>query len=150
MSLEQDIGRLARTRPFDLLPRDALKLIAFSAERKNFNAGRPIFDQGEEADCAYFLLSGSVALTAYGTGEPEERVVGPGALIGELAMFAPLARPASAQAKENVTALRIPRALMARVLSEYPREAANIRAALAERTRRLASELNEVRRRAGF
>jgi CRP-like cAMP-binding protein len=148
MSLEQDIARLARTRPFDLLPRDALKLIAFSAERKTFGTGRPIFDQGEAADCAYFVLAGAVALIAYSKGEPKERIVGPGALIGEMAMFAPLARPSSARAKEETAALRIPRDLMMRVLTEYPREAANIRAALAQRTRHLTAELDAVRQRA--
>jgi CRP-like cAMP-binding protein len=150
MALEQDIGRLARTRPFDLLPRDALKLIAFSAERKNLDAGRPIFDQGEEADCAYFVLAGRIVLTAYGGGEPKERFVGPGALIGEMAMFASLSRPTSARAHEDATVLRISRDLMARVLNEYPRETAAIRAALAERTRRLASEFEGVRQRANF
>jgi CRP-like cAMP-binding protein len=148
MSLEQDIGRLARTRPFDLLPRDALKLIAFSAERKTFSAGRPIFDQGETADSAYFLLTGAIALTAYSKGEPRERVVGPGALVGEMAMFAPIDRPSSARAKDDTVALRIPRDLMMRVLTEYPREAASIRANLAQRTRHLTAGLEAVRQRA--
>ncbi len=148
MSLEQDIGRLARTRPFDLLPRDALKLIAFSADRKTFPAGRILFEQGDEADGAYFLLSGAVALIAGGGSEREPRLLGPGALIGEMALFAPMARPASARAQEDTTALRISRELMARVLSEYPRETASIRAALTERTRRLTAELDALRRRA--
>ena len=148
MSLEQDIGRLARTKPFDLLPRDALKLIAFSADRKKFAAGGQIFDQGDEADCAYFIVSGAVELTAYGQGEPQQRIVTPGALIGEMAMFAPIKRPSGARAKEDAVALRISRDLMTRVLGEYGREAAQIHAALADRTRRLATELDAVRRRA--
>ena len=148
MALEQDIGRLARTRPFDLLPRDALKLIAFSAQRKTYPAGRPLFDQGEHADCAYFLLSGAVTLTSYGKGEPKERHVGAGTLIGEMALFAALDRPASAKTSEETVALRIPRELMMRVLSEYPREAASIRASLAQRTRQLTAEFDAVRRRA--
>jgi CRP-like cAMP-binding protein len=150
MSLEQDIGRLGRTRPFDLLPRDALKLIAFSAERKTIGAGRGIFEQGEEADGAYFILSGSVLLTAHGEGEPRELVVGPGALIGEMAMFAPIARPASARAQDETVVLRIPRHVMTRVLNEFPHEAARMRSALAQRTRELTAELDAVRRRANF
>jgi CRP-like cAMP-binding protein len=150
MSLEQDIVRLARTRPFDLLPRDALKLIAFSAERKTFPAGRILFEQGDEADGAYFILSGAVALIVHGKAESEQRIVGPGALVGEMAMFAPIARPVSARAQEDTIALRISRDLMTRVLGEYPRETASIRAALAERTRRITAELEAVRRRAQF
>jgi CRP-like cAMP-binding protein len=148
MSLEQDIGRLARTRPFDLLPRDALKLIAFSAQRRTLAGGRPIFDQGEDADGAYFILSGGATLTSHSKGEPQERYVGPGALIGEMALFAPLARPAAARTNEETVVLRIPRELMMRVLTEYPREAASIRASLAQRTRQLTAELEGIRQRA--
>jgi len=148
MTLEQDIGLLARTRPFDLLPRDALKLIAFSAERKTIAAGGAMFNQGDEADCAYFVLSGSIALTAYGKGEPKECLVGPGALIGEMAMIAPVARPSSAHARENSIALRIPRDVLTRVLSEFPRDAARIRATLAKRTKEMAAELEDLRKRA--
>ena len=34
MALADDIERLARTRPFSLLPREAIQLIAFSAEKR--------------------------------------------------------------------------------------------------------------------
>lgn len=150
MSLEQDIGRLARTRPFDLLPADALKLIAFSAERRSFLAGESFFEQGEEADCAFFLLSGSATLTARNEGGAKQRQVGAGALLGEMAIIAPTRRPAGAKAREDGVALRISRDVMRRVLSEYPREAARIRASLAERTLKLAAELNHVRLRANY
>ena len=147
VSLEQDIGLLARTRPFDLLPRDALKLIAFSSERKTIAPGRLIFEQGDEADGAYFILSGAVLLTAYGKGEPKEHVVGPGALIGEMAMLAALPRRSSAHAQEQTVALRIPRDVVARVLGEFPREAARIRAALAARLRETTADLQKLRNR---
>ncbi len=89
-----------------------------------------------------------MTLISYGKNEPKERQIGPGALIGEMALFAPLARPASAKTNEETVALRIPRDLMMRVLSEYPREAASIRANLAQRTRQLTAELDAVRQRA--
>jgi CRP-like cAMP-binding protein len=150
MSLEQDIARLARTPPFDLLPPDALKLIAFSAERKSFASGDSLFEQDEESDCAFFLLSGSATLTAQVEGGAKLRHVGAGALLGEMAMIASTKRPASAMAVEDSVALRIPREVMRRVLTEFPKEAAQIRSALADRTRQIAAELDGVRRRAGF
>jgi CRP-like cAMP-binding protein len=69
-------------------------------------------------------------------------------LIGEMALFAPLARPASARANAETVVLKIPRELMMRVLAEYPREAASIRASLSQRTRQLTAELEAVRKRA--
>lgn len=148
MSLQQDINRLAGTRPFDLLPHDALRLIAFSAERMTIAKGESLFHQGEAADCAYFVLAGAVALTATGQSEPKERIVGPGGLIGEVAMIAPVERPASARAQEETVALRIPRNVVVRVLGEFPREAVKIRAALAARTREMAGGLEDLRKRA--
>jgi CRP-like cAMP-binding protein len=148
MSLDRDISRLARTAPFDLLPSDALKLIAFSAERKNFAAGESLFEQGEDADCAFFLLSGSATLSLKGEGAAKRKHVGPGALLGEMAMLAPTKRPASAKAREDAVALRIPRQVIHRVLAEFPGEAARIRSALADRTRQMAGELDAVRKRA--
>jgi CRP-like cAMP-binding protein len=148
MSLDQDIARLARTAPFDLLPPDALKLIAFSAERKRLAAGETFFEQGEDADSAYFLLSGSATLIAQGEGAAKRKQVGAGALLGEMAMLAPTKRAASAKAREDSLALRIPRHVIHRVLAEFPAEAARIRSALAERTRQMALELEAVRKRA--
>ncbi len=42
MSLEGDVRRMGRTRPFDLLPREARQLIAFSCVRKALKAGETL------------------------------------------------------------------------------------------------------------
>ena len=148
MSLVEDIARLSRTRPFDLLPREALQLVAFSAERRKIAAGESLFEQGDPADCGYFILAGSITMMARGESGEKQRVVGAGALIGEMAMLVESVRPASARAAEDSVALRIPRTVMRRVLEEFPRDAARIRAALAARTRKTAAELDELRKRA--
>jgi CRP-like cAMP-binding protein len=148
MTLEQDIGLLARTRPFDLFPRDALKIIAFSSERKRIAAGEALFNQGDEADCGYFILSGAIALNMYGKGETKEYIAGPGALIGEVALIASTTRPSSAHARDDTVALRISRDVLTRVLAEFPREAAHIRASFAQRTREMVADLADLRRRA--
>ena len=43
MSLDATIVQLARTRPFDEMPRDALQLVAFSAETRKLAAGEELF-----------------------------------------------------------------------------------------------------------
>ena len=64
MALADDIDRLSRTRPFNLLPREAIQLIAFSAEKRVLAANESLFSEGDPADCGYFVLSGSILLTA--------------------------------------------------------------------------------------
>ena len=39
MSLEDDVRRLSRARPFDALPREALQLLAFSCQKRRIGAG---------------------------------------------------------------------------------------------------------------
>ena len=58
MSLESDVRCLSGTRPFNMLPREALQLLAFSCERRQLKAGQTLFAAGEPADGAYFLLEG--------------------------------------------------------------------------------------------
>ncbi len=144
MSLEGDVRRIARTRPFDLLPREALQLIAFSCSKKTLKAGETLFVKGEPADAAYFVLSGAIDLVAPGA----ERRVGSDALIGETALMTEVLRRASARAAEDAVALRIPGEVFRRVLSEFPQAAAKIRAATAARTRDFLDRLEQVRARA--
>ena len=95
MTLDDDISRLSRTRPFNLLPRDALQLIAFSAEKQKLAANQQLFEEGDPADSGYFVLSGSIALSVRNHKGERTRVVGVGALIGENAMMAEVARPST-------------------------------------------------------
>ena len=148
MALADDIERLARTRPFNLLPREAIQLVAFSAEKRMLAANEVLFEEGEPSDCGYFVLSGSIMLTATSHSGPRTRIAREGALIGENAMIAEVHRPAGARARENSLVLRISRPVFHRVLSEFPKEAARIRAELQARTRRIARELDDLRTRA--
>ena len=144
MSLEADVRRMAHTRPFSLLPREALQLIAFSCTRTFLRAGQTLFVEGDPADAAYFVLSGAITLVAQGS----ERRVEPDALIGETALIADVARHASARAADTVVALRIPREVFQRVLSEFPEAAAKLRAETLARSRKLLGELEAVSARA--
>jgi CRP-like cAMP-binding protein len=148
MKLDDDIARLSQTRPFNLLPRDALQLIAFSAEKRKLLAEQNLFQQGEAADCGYFVLSGAIVLSAARNKGALTRVVGAGALIGENAMIADVVRSSSARAKENSVVLRVTRTIFHRVLAEFPNEANRVRASLADRTRKMSAALEELRARA--
>ena len=145
MSLESDVRRLSGTRPFNMLPREALQLLAFSCERRQLKAGQTLFAAGEPADGAYFLLDGEIALSA----DSEERRVAPGALIGETALIVDVMRGAGARAAVDSTLLRISRDTFRRVLGEFPASAVKVHASVSVRMRRFLDQLEAVRAR-GF
>jgi CRP-like cAMP-binding protein len=64
-------------------------------------------------------------------------------------MLAEVERPATARALEATTVMKIPRAILRRVLTEFPDDAANMHAALARSIRLFGEELTEFGARAG-
>ena len=145
MTLDDEVARLGRTRPFDLLPREAVQLIAFSCEKRRLRAGEALFFAGETADSGYFVHSGAITLLEDGAEPKAERRVAAGALIGESALYAPTERRVSARAAEDSVVMRIPQETFRRVLTEFPASAAEIRAALTMRMRRLVDGLEATR-----
>src|SRR5437764_12356611 len=115
MSLEDDVRRLSRARPFDALPREALQLLAFSCQKRRIGAGEALFHAGEPASGAFFVLEGEIGLRS---GESERRAAA-GVLIGESALLAETARAGDATAARDSLLLAIPRETFRRVLSEF-------------------------------
>jgi CRP-like cAMP-binding protein len=145
VTLDDDVARLARTRPFNLMPREAVQLIAFSCEKRRVRAGDTLFCSGEIADAGYFVLSGAIALFEDGAEPKAARRVGACALIGESALYAPIARRVEARVAEDAVVIRVQRETFRRVLVEFPAAADKIRAALAARMRRLIDGLDAAR-----
>ncbi len=143
MSLDADVRRLARARPLDQLPREALQLLAFSCQKRNLRQGEALFAAGDAADGAFFVLEGEIVLRR----DEEERRAGAGVLIGEQALLAQTLRPADATAARDSALLSIPRETFRRVLSEFPAGAAKIHRSQIERTRKLVAALEGVKRR---
>ncbi len=127
MSLDKDIARLAAVPLFAGMEHDALRLMAFAAERATIEAGAAIFSAGEPAEGGVVVTSGTVELLRPSEGDAAPRTVGPGSLLGEHALLAETTRPVTARAQTGVTLLKIPRALFTRVLEEYPANAITIR-----------------------
>ena len=145
MTLDDDVTRLSRSRPFNLLPREAVQLLAFSCEKRRLKGGDKLFAPGETADCAYFVRSGAILLREVGGKARSPRRVGPGALIGESALYVSTVRRVEAQAEEDAVVLSLSRDTFRRVLSEFPSGAVKIRASLAARTRKLVDNLEAAR-----
>lgn len=147
MSLENDIEVLSAQPLLGLLPREALRLVAFAAETRFLRAGDILFRKGEPAEGAYLVTTGMIALDARDDGSPAIEVVGVGALLGETALFAGISRPATAIARETTTVMGLSRKVMIRVLDEFPDAAIALHNAVSLRVRGMASDLETVRNR---
>jgi CRP-like cAMP-binding protein len=144
MALDDDIALLARQPLLSLMERDALRLLAFAAESRILRAGDVLFRVGEPSDGAVLVISGAVALDSREDGQPAQEIVGPGALIGETALFAAVARPVTAIAREPTQVMRLSRSVMRRVLAESPASAEAIAAAVAQRLQGFVGQLTAV------
>lgn len=131
MSIEDDVNALAQVPLFETFTSEQLRLLAFGTERLKINAGRELFREGDTADCGFVVTSGSIHLVE--DNQMTRRIVqtlGPGTLIGELALITTTRRSCGAVAAEISEVIRINRVLMRRVLDEYPDLAARMHASL--------------------
>lgn len=146
MSLDSDISFLSRLGIFSELPSDQIRLLAFSAERRELAAGSVLFEKGTTAKSGFVLTAGRLEFSDYVKGRrtvlAECEV---GTLIGEMALIVDTPRPATAIAVERSEVMEISRALMMRMLNEYPQAAVRMGGAIRARLRSNLAELWEAR-----
>ncbi|QRM29652.1 cyclic nucleotide-binding domain-containing protein [Microvirga sp. VF16] len=145
MALDDDIAVLSQAPLFNLLERDALRLVAFASENRTYREGDVLFKKGDRSDGGYVVSRGAIALDASDDGSPEAFLAGPGSLIGQAALFARIERRATATAREPSAIIRVTPSLMRRVLEEFPDAAAAIQETMAEELNRLTEGLERVR-----
>ena len=144
MSIEDDIAFLQRVPSLAVLGREALRILAIGAESRYVHDGMMLFKQGDPADGAYVVQEGSFEL-GQGNNANDATTVGPGVLIGELALVAETTRSLTATAREPSTVIRIPRQLFLKMLEGYPDAALRLRDAIATRVNDTSRELSRVR-----
>ncbi|MBN9582048.1 MAG: Crp/Fnr family transcriptional regulator [Afipia sp.] len=131
MAIEDDIALFARVPALSQLGMAALQVLAIGAEQRDFGFGEKLFAEGEPADCGYIVRYGAFRVAS---DDGQEAVAGPDALIGELALMVPMARPATATALEQSSVLRVSRSLFQRVLESHPEAARRLRDDMAARS----------------
>ena len=107
-----------------------------------------LFDRGDRSDGGYVLADGRLALSSGKAGpdpEAEPVIVGAGSLIGRVALFARVRRPARAVAVDPAEVLRISPTLMRRVLTEFPAAADAMHDEMAADLADLSVELERMR-----
>lgn len=149
MRLEEVIGALRLLDLFRCFEADALRVLAFSVDRRALRPGDVLVRKGETGEGGLLLLSGSAVCDPGDDGAPGGREIGPGTLIGELNLFTACEGPATIVVREPGFALAIRRDLMSRVLDAHPDTALKVRDFLTRRAGRMAAELQALQRRLG-
>jgi CRP-like cAMP-binding protein len=146
MSLDDDIIFFRQVPLFAALDKEAVRILAIGAETRTYQSGAVLFYAGDLADGGYIVLDGTLSLEAGSYAEDKDRVVGPGTLIGELAMLTDMVWQFSAVAREPVAVVRITRNLFRKMLEGYPAAAVTLRDLFAKRLDGWQGELNNVKK----
>jgi len=145
MGLEEDIAFFERVPTLAALGKQALRILAIGAETRHLQSGAVLFYAGELADGAYVVQEGLLLLEPGTLAEGNEITVGPGTLIGEMALLTNTVCQATAIAKEPTVVVRIPRNLFRKMLEGYPAAAERLRDNMTERLQAWSEELASVK-----
>ena len=148
MSIEDDIRFFEQVSALALLGREPLRILAIGAESRYVHGGDVLFRRGESADAAYVVQEGSFRLAPETQAEAGV-TVGPGTLIGEMALLTETQRPVTATACEPSTVMRIPRTLFLKMLEGYPDAAGRLRDSLLARTEQATRDMRKLRGKLG-
>ena len=122
---------------------EARRELEDSAEQVPLSAGETLFAAGDVADAAYSLVSGRLEVDVDGSGV---RLLGPGAVIGELALLTSGTRSATVRARRDSVLLRLRPASLLTVMERHPEAGGAVARVLADQ---LAHPASPPRRREG-
>ena len=105
-------------------------------------AGDVLFREGDPGDVMYAVIEGRIELTRRGTLIED---VGPGGIVGELALIEPAPRSATAEARTDARVVRVDEKDFTYLVQEHPTFALQVMRVMAERLRR-TNEASEAAR----
>ena len=134
---QRQIDHLRSIRMFRSLSKKDLTAVARAGEEITLPAGDELVTEGDEGDAAYILLEGSVTLKR---NNRTLTTLGPGEIIGELALLDKAPRTATAVCDTDCTVLRLDRVRFLGLLEDVPALAHKVLQTLAARLRDLDSK----------
>lgn len=146
MALEDDIAFFERVPILAVLDKQALRILAIGAETRHLQSGAVLFYAGELADGGYVVQGGSLLLEPGTLAEGKEITVGPGTLVGEMALLTNTVCQATAIAKGPTVVVRLSRNLFRKMLEGYPAAAEKLRDSMTERLQTWSKDLASVKR----
>jgi CRP/FNR family cyclic AMP-dependent transcriptional regulator len=129
---------LANTPLFAALDEDAAAALRSCMNETKVARGRTLFNEGDPGDKLYVVTEGKIKLgrTAADGRENLLAVLGPGEMFGELSLFDPGPRTATATAVTDTTVLGLGHGDLQPWLTGRPEVASHLLGALAQRLRR--------------
>jgi len=119
LDLVQETEMLRKIPMFAKLNASKLKLLAFTSEMVTFESDDIVFCAGDQADCAYVLVEGSVdVVTETDKGPVVAVTLHENQLCGEMALLSNAPRSATLKASGKVTAMKISAEMFLKLLSE--------------------------------
>jgi len=145
MSLEQEVELIRQFPIFAKIQPAMQKLLCFSAERLNYDAGQVMFKAGDMGDAAYIVIDGKVEISVpTPTGPIVVNTLGRNDLIGEIAIFADTPRTATATAQTRLETLKISKELFTKIIRENPDAALELIKVLAGRLANTTAQLSRT------
>ncbi len=145
MAIEDDIAFFEKVPTLAVLGKQALRVLAIGAETRQLQSGAVLFYAGELADGGYIVQEGSLTLEPATTSGGKEYRVGPGTLLGEIALLTDTVSPVTAIAREPTVLIRISRSLFRKMLEGYPATAERMRDIMVERVDAWTRDLTAVK-----
>lgn len=109
-----------------------INLFKHSRDTTALEPGDVLFSEGETADSMYAVVEGSIVLTVNDNLVEE---VGPGGIIGELALIDAAPRSATARAKTHARIAVVDKRTFSYLVHEHPTFALEVMTVMAERLR---------------
>ncbi|TIS50196.1 MAG: cyclic nucleotide-binding domain-containing protein [Mesorhizobium sp.] len=145
MALDDDIRILSAVKLFQGFTQEQLRLLAFGAENTFLQAERKLYLEDDEADSAYIVVSGLIALYREQGGERIPiGTAGPGAMLSELALIADTRRLTSASAAADSEVIRLSRKMFRRILEEYPELALQLHERILEEFQQMIARIEAL------
>ena len=118
---QENLDILRQIDFFSGLPLEATKVFAYLCNREKFKSGDIIFQQGDEDDRAFFIISGQARLFQLtDDGETDIREYRTGEFIGRMTLMGHIRRLFSLAATSETVCLVINREKFTKALDKFP------------------------------
>jgi CRP-like cAMP-binding protein len=130
----------------DKLPEDDARAVLAASRRRRFARHEVVFHEGDPGDTLHLVDKGRVAVRVTSPlGDTVTlRILGPGAIFGELALLSPAPRNATIVAVERTETLAVHRDRFEQLRREHPEVDRFLLEALITEVRRLSNQLLEA------
>ena len=121
MGIRQTTEVLREMELFSKVDDRQLRAVAMMGEELSYREGERLFEQGEEGDAAYVVISGAVeVIVKVEDGERAVATLGRGEIFGELAVLCDKPRSTAIAAREALVVFRLDRGVILNMLREFP------------------------------